>query len=442
MNKINIQQSQSLNEVVNASVIDKLYRLALQSKVEDQENNLEMSLSGRISPSAAYEDSIIYLNTKFPNLIIDAPYKGYYIRFQDPEIERVLIANNVSSDGIGITGQDAQSLQSIPNNVFKDNTTVSSFSELSQFGAIKIGNSAFMNSSIQNIDLSTVTQTETNAFRGSSISSAVYMPNLISLGSWTFQNCKSLTEVTNLGYISKIPGYNAACFANCSNLTKVVLPQTCTILGNGAFADCSSLTYFRPLNQLISLEYNCLGNTGDFGIAYFENVTTIAKSIFGERGSTPYRHRQIYFPKLVNTGDTTYHSNWYIHDGNFQLINTDLIYFRDLQNFYPCDFDYTTCVNLIINNVNPPMWNNNQGRTDEDIANASDGVSNHLSRTEVFYNSNISNIYVPDSAVNTYKNNIYWSTVQDKIKPLSQLAKVATEEDLQEGQIALIEEYM
>jgi len=63
-----------------------------------------MSLSGRISPSAAYEDSIIYLNTKFPNLIIDAPYKGYYIRFQDPEIERVLIANNVSSDGIGITG--------------------------------------------------------------------------------------------------------------------------------------------------------------------------------------------------------------------------------------------------------------------------------------------------------------------------------------------------
>jgi len=32
--------------------------------------------------------------------------------------------------------------------------------------------------------------------------------------------------------------------------------------------------------------------------------------------------------------------------------------------------------------------------------------------------------------------------VSNKIKPLSQLAKVATEADLQEGQIALIEAYM
>ena len=110
-------------------------------------------------------------------------------------------------------------------------------------------------------------------------------------------------------------------------------------------------------------------------------------------------------------------------------------YLRDIQYLYPGDFGRTTCSALVINNVTPPVWRNQGDKEDSE-------VSSSQRKSLVFANSTISNIYVPDSAVTTYQNDENWSTMADKIKPLSTLTKVATEADLQSGQVALIEAYM
>ena len=140
-------------------------------------------------------------------------------------------------------------------------------------------------------------------------------------------------------------------------------------------------------------------------------------------------------PKIESGNLEGYYSSDYYYSGNFTGISTDILYLKNIRYFYPGDFAWTSCANLVINNTTPPEWRNQQNKTDGE-------VNPGASRTRVFSKSTINNIYVPDSAVSTYQNDSNWSTISNKIKPLSQLTKVATEQDLQSGQIALIEAYM
>lgn len=105
MTSLNIQQNTQQSENVSSTVIEKLYNLALISTVEDQNSSFSMSLQGNISAPAAYEDSVLYLRSKFPNLTINIPQGKYYLRFRDPVISNYSI--NTYGDGIGITQADA-----------------------------------------------------------------------------------------------------------------------------------------------------------------------------------------------------------------------------------------------------------------------------------------------------------------------------------------------
>jgi hypothetical protein len=58
MTSLNIQQSTSSSETVTSAIIEKLYNLAINSTVEDENNSLEMSLTGSIYTNAAYETSV------------------------------------------------------------------------------------------------------------------------------------------------------------------------------------------------------------------------------------------------------------------------------------------------------------------------------------------------------------------------------------------------
>lgn len=442
MNSLTIQQGNT-SESVPSTVIDKLYRLALTSKVEDSNNALEMSLSGNISPVSAYEDAVTYLRSKFPNLTINTPSSGFYIRFADSAIEQLCISN-FSSDGVGLSTGDAQSVSKIPNNFARDNTSVVSFDELRYFGNIKIGDHAFNRcTNLTSIDLSNVTNIESYAFYGcSNLQIKLNIPNLISLDGRAF--CGSgITEIENLGYITRIINQaGLGQFSNCTKLTKVQLPTTIQYIDAGAFGGCNNLTYISGLENVISLGEQPFSNTGSFDfVLNFCNLTTVGRSCLSNlSGTSTLRRKQVYFPKLTASDNGSYWSNWYNHNGTFQNMNTDLIYFRDIQAFHPYDFCYTSCTALVINNTTPPSWNNKGDRSDAD----QQALQNYQSgwRENMLGQSTIGTIYVPDSAVNTYKQDSNWSTVQDKIQPLSQLTKVATEEDLQEGQIALIEAYM
>lgn len=105
MTSLNIQQNTQSSEVVANAVIEKLYNLAITSTVEDENSSFSMSLQGNISVSAAFEDSVLYLRQKFPNLTINVPENKYYIRFRDPVIDN--FCKSAYGDGIGVTKAQA-----------------------------------------------------------------------------------------------------------------------------------------------------------------------------------------------------------------------------------------------------------------------------------------------------------------------------------------------
>lgn len=116
------QNENVIEQNVTSGTIEKLYNLAITSNVADANNNFPMSLRGNISVPAAYEDSVTYLRSKFPNLVINVPENKYYIRFKDPVISNFSI--NTYGDGIGITQSDAAA--SMNNNRFWGGSGMSS----------------------------------------------------------------------------------------------------------------------------------------------------------------------------------------------------------------------------------------------------------------------------------------------------------------------------
>ena len=171
MTNLTIEQNTSAVENVNSAVIDKLYTLS-------QDQDIQIQLQGNIITTAAYEDAVTYLRQKYPNLTITIQDNNYYIRFADSEVERVLVENSISSDGIGVSKNDALLLSKLPNNLFENNTTVQTFDELGQFGSIEIGQRCFGGATnLRSIDLSKVTKIS---------------------GYQTFSNCSSLNIKLNI----------------------------------------------------------------------------------------------------------------------------------------------------------------------------------------------------------------------------------------------------
>ena len=63
--------------------------------------------------------------------------------------------------------------------------------------------------------------------------------NVISIGDYTFRNCRGLTSVTIPNGVSSIGSY---AFQNCSGITSVTIPDSVTSIGSFAFKGCSGLT--------------------------------------------------------------------------------------------------------------------------------------------------------------------------------------------------------
>lgn len=104
-----------------------------------------------------------------------------YIQFADPEVERICIAN-FSSDGIGVTLEDAAAVTGIGQSVFGGNTDITSFNEFKYFTGL--GNSGLAY----------------RAFYGCSSLTEITLPGgLVIGGGDTFANCASLTTVSVVG---------------------------------------------------------------------------------------------------------------------------------------------------------------------------------------------------------------------------------------------------
>lgn len=159
-----------------------------------------------------------------------APSK--YIRFADPAVEAVLMANGVSSDGVGITKEDAAAVTSI-GTWFKGNTDITSFDEFKYFTGV--------------------------TFLGTNDTSA-----------------------------------NNGAFADCTNLEYLTLPPSCVTLRVQALHNCTSLKRVNGFehvktirnrmatNALLSQDLNLASVEGEIGFAAFANTGITGISSLGK----------------------------------------------------------------------------------------------------------------------------------------------------------------
>lgn len=279
MTNLTIQQSTSSVENVSAQLIDKLYKLALTSKVEDSSNALTMSLQGNISATAAYEDAIIYLRAKFPNLTINVPETGYYARFADPVFGQACV-NKYSTDGIGVTKAQLAAVSSpsdliTSNSVWTsslgDKTAVASLEDFKYF------------SGILNSD-SNVVDGFTNATKIVFPSATFYYSNRYNLQ--LVRNCLNLQDIdyqnaifsstTNgtmyvIYYNNVITEWNSSLIPNQTDFNNVVLFQGWTKLKKVIFPEGVTVTAdsYRSCVSMQYIEYPTtitdMGSSWDFG---------------------------------------------------------------------------------------------------------------------------------------------------------------------------------
>lgn len=100
----------------------------------------------------------------------------------------------------------------------------------------------------------------------------------VKLGTFAFQNCTSLIEISLPDTITTIPN-NA--FNNCYNLTSIAMPNSITTIENNAFSGCYSLKTITISSSITNIVSNSFSSTRYLRKILFPNkVFTIADNAF------------------------------------------------------------------------------------------------------------------------------------------------------------------
>lgn len=220
-----------------------------------------------------YRDDEEALKQAYGNALSINVTGGYYIKFADPEVLRVLLSKMTTDDGIGITEEQAANLTNI-NNLFWDNSVIRSFDELGKFGVRSISGTFYNCPNLQSVDLSKITYIDSGTFYQCASLEEVDLSSVTTLKSSygrviTFGYCTSLKAVKGLN-ITAIP---TSCFTGCTSLTDIDLNNIKTVSSSG-FDSCTSLVSvnldncetlgdraFTKCSALVNVGDNCAPNT-------------------------------------------------------------------------------------------------------------------------------------------------------------------------------------
>jgi hypothetical protein len=235
-----------------------------------------------------YEDDVNAIEEAFRGDLKLFITGGYYMRFADPEVLKVLLANGVG-DGVGITTEQAAAVTSI-GTWFKGNTAITSFDEFERFtGVTSLVAGAYQGcTSLSSIKVPNgVTAFNQNSFNGCGAltSFTTDWSKIVTIGLSAFQNCTSLAiEDLSLPYLTDL-GQNAfygVKIKKISNLGKVTsLQRTGTTYG-----DKTTLESLNLPQTIKSLGSDSGGNTFDGFInlviedVNFPSVTYIPDGVF------------------------------------------------------------------------------------------------------------------------------------------------------------------
>ena len=141
------------------------------------------------------------------------------ISFADSNVKSLCLSNWDSNGDGQLTETEAAAVTSL-GIVFKNNTSIKTFSELQYFTGL--------------------TSIVASAFEGCTALTTVKIPaNVTAINSSAFKNCSKLSSITIPANVTTI-GSNA--FYGCSSLTSISIPAAVTSIASGAFSYCSGLT--------------------------------------------------------------------------------------------------------------------------------------------------------------------------------------------------------
>ena len=292
----------------------------------------------------------------------------------------------------------------------------------------------------------------------------INLTSLVSSSSQSFSNLNNLNiTLPNNNWGKDNPANNESTFARCwfSSITNL------EVLTNYDYVT-KELPFFASYSPILDVINFAKATSFQYDGQYYNYLTGL-----GSQHQDKYL-KQWYSPKLLtvnnyNLGSVPY---WLYQNPSYRF-RCKLIYLKDVTSFSNFAFGGLDCEALVINNTTPPTapinyysdWNEYgnlhiRGANIDTWGNFEDA---HNSSTPLSYQSintwtasllaegktgsypNITAIYVPDSAVNTYKTTTGWTSVADKIYPISNLTKYATRaawETAGKPNTALIEEYM
>lgn len=306
-----------------------------------------------------------------------------------------------------------------------------------------IGQQAFSGTKITEINISSLTSSSSQAFNGLNNVNITLPSN-----NW------GKDMVTN----------NESLFSRCwfSSITNL------EVLANYDYA-IKELPFFANYSPVLDVINFAKATSFQYNGQYYNYLSGLASKY-----QDKYL-KQWYSPKLLtvnnyNLGMVPY---WLYQNPSFRF-RCKLIYLKDVTSFSNFAFGGLDCEALVINNATPPTAPINYYSDWNEYGNLHIRGANidtwgyfedaHDSSTPFSYQSingaqtesllaqgktgsypNITAIYVPDSAVNTYKTTTGYASVADKIHPISDLTKYATRaawEAAGKPNTALIEEYM
>ena len=193
---------------------------------------------------------------------------------QDLNLPNLITLDTYSFSGTKVqTISDLGSVTNIPEGCFKGCSQLTTIDQGVLDNITSLGKEAFNNCT----NLGSAKQSD------NTISSVLRLPNLTSIALDSVRYTK-FTEIADLGNITTVTG-----FSEMTNLTSVVLPQTCTTIGDSAFVNDKALTTIN-LNNITSIgasAFNGCNNLIYFhgagsaaGELNLSNVTFIGKFAF------------------------------------------------------------------------------------------------------------------------------------------------------------------
>ena len=309
---------------------------------------------------------------------------------------------------------------------------------------ITINNAAFNTcTNLSDINLCNVISVDSNAFANCTSLTSCNLSSAKTIGNGAFHGCTNL-EVVDISNVSDITdgsttiyGIGAQAFSNCSKLGTVILPSGNDYQGDG-YSIGSSAFQQTKITSLDLSKMKMIDQAAFFNITSLKDITAMPERSFTLGANAFYECKSLQSIDLKNA--TAIGKQCFYNCQN--LIVTDLTNIKELggKAFYQCpSLGEINLPNVITIGENCFQYSNitsvTLGQYIKSIATRAFNGCVNLETVKIeattppeltgsypescFTGPGDMIIYVPESAVSTYKSDDYWQHYADKIQPIS-----------------------